>query len=100
MLEQLQEKYRQITRGQPGQRFGDQYRRRRQNHEPAWKTPLYILLGLALMIIGLFASVPPGVPGFLLWIPGLALIVARLESFAVVLDRGEMLLRRLLGRTR
>lgn len=55
----------------------------------SWTTWGYVAAGLALVIGGLVLSLPPGVPGFLLWIPGLALLAARFKGLAMLLDRLE-----------
>ncbi len=57
-----------------------------------------MIAGLLLLVLGLILSLPPLVPGFLLWIPGLALIASQSIFTASVLDSGECLLRRLYRR--
>jgi hypothetical protein len=51
--------------------------------------------GLLLVILGLVLSLPPLVPGFLLWLPGLAMIAAQFDGVARALDRIEREARRL-----
>ena len=41
------------------------------------------------MILGFVLSLPPLVPGFLLWLPGLALIAAQFDGVARALDQVE-----------
>lgn len=49
-----------------------------------------MLAGAALLAAaGLMLSIPPGMPGFLLWVPALGLIASRTRSVAVLLDRIE-----------
>jgi len=90
-----------LVEGKPGSRFRDHHRRHRQAEgraTSAWKTAGYLLLGATLLTAGLVLSIPPGLPGFLLWIPGLGLLVARLGVLAALLDRGELWLRKIAGR--
>jgi hypothetical protein len=60
----------------------------------------YVIAGLALLIGGFLLSLPPGVPGFLLWVPGLALLAARFRGFAALLDGLEVRSRRIWQRLR
>jgi hypothetical protein len=46
-------------------------------------------MGLLLVVLGLVLSLPPLMPGFLLWLPGLALIAAQFGWVARALDQGE-----------
>ena len=90
-----------LVEGKPGSRFRDHHRRHRQSEgraTSAWKTAAYLLLGATLLTAGLVLSIPPGLPGFLLWIPGLGLLVARLRVLAALLDRGELWLRKIAER--
>lgn len=85
----------------PGRRFIELHRRRRaraESGEGAGKRLLYIGAGLALLLAGLLLSLPPGFPGFLLWFPGLVMLVSRLKAMALLLDRVELALRRLIAR--
>jgi hypothetical protein len=103
MLQKIKSELRQIKRGAPGQRFMDHYVRSKRNEDAngsVWKKWGYVAAGLILLIIGLLLSLPPGVPGFLLWIPGLALLAARSKTLAMLLDRTEAWGRRLWQRLR
>jgi hypothetical protein len=89
LLQKIKQEFREIRKGEPGRRFLDHYRRtqRRENgQKPLWKTIGYVTVGLVLVICGLAISLPPGLPGFLLWIPGFALLAARFKPLAKVLD--------------
>jgi sulfite exporter TauE/SafE len=93
MLQKLKSELREIKHGLPGRRFSDHYNRSRQSESASgsvWKKWAYIVLGLLLLIVGLLLSLPPGIPGFLLWIPGLALLAARSKTLAKLLDRTEV----------
>ncbi|HEX5738383.1 MAG TPA: hypothetical protein VFY22_07735 [Hydrogenophaga sp.] len=103
VLQKLKSDFREIRKGKPGRRFLHHYRenRRREGpHDSAWRTAGYLAVGLALLIGGLVLSLPPGVPGFLLWIPGLALLAARSRMLAWWLDRSEAWVRALWQRWR
>lgn len=101
MLQGIKAEFREIKNGVPGRRFVDHYersRRRRGGRGALWRTWGYVIAGLTLLICGFVLSLPPGVPGFLLWIPGLGLLVARFRSLATLLDRLEAWGRRVLRR--
>ena len=92
VLQRIKSEFREIKDGLPGHRFVDHYersRRREGGRGTLWRTFGYVAAGLVLLICGLLFSLPPGVPGFLLWIPGLALLVTRFKSLAMLLDRLE-----------
>ena len=87
--------------GEPGRRFLTLYEHRklhrREHPVRAW---LYIGFGFILLVVGVVLSLPPGVPGFFLWIPGMLMIATRLHWAAIVMDRFELLARRIAGRFR
>jgi hypothetical protein len=92
MLQRIKAEFRDIRRGEPGRRFLDHYkrtRRREVGRRSAWKTMGFVGAGLVLVICGFVLSLPPGAPGFLLWVPGLALVAARSGRAAILLDRLE-----------
>ncbi len=92
MLQKLKSEFREIRNGKPGRRFVDHHERSREREGARgslWRSVGHVAAGVVLLICGLLLSLPPGVPGFLLWIPGLALIAARWRRFASVLDRLE-----------
>jgi hypothetical protein len=94
LFKRLKTEIKELRAGTPGNRFIEHYRRQRRREKGQagpWKTAGYVSAGILLLITGFLLSLPPGVPGFLLWIPGLGLLVGRFERFAQVLDRGEML---------
>lgn len=103
MLEKLKSDFREIRDGKPGRRFLKHFvesRRREGPHANAWRNAGYIAVGLVLLVSGLLLSLPPVVPGFLLWIPGLALLASRWRGLAGLLDRSEAWGRRLWHRWR
>jgi hypothetical protein len=92
MLQKIKLAFREIKAGDPGSRFVDHYlrnRRREGVRGTSWTTFGYAAVGLVLVICGLALSLPPGIPGFLLWIPGFALLAARFKGLAMLLDRLE-----------
>lgn len=90
MISNLKSLLRQLRQSKPGQRFVDHYHRNnRQPSKFAGKSWLLVTLGVVMTAGGLVLSLPPGVPGFLLWIPGLALIASQKKTVAVALDRAE-----------
>lgn len=97
LIERIRDDFRRLAAGKPGSRFLDHHRHLRQrepNLKSTWKTAAYIAAGVLLLVAGLVLSIPPGLPGFLLWLPGLGLLVARLRPFALVLDKSELQVRR------
>jgi hypothetical protein len=97
----LRSHLRKFLQGRPGRRFIELHRSRKAHAttgEGAGKRLLYVGAGLALLLAGLLLSLPPGFPGFLLWFPGLVMLVSRLKAMALLLDRVELALRRLIAR--
>lgn len=89
----------ELRAGEPGSRFQRYHEsRRRREGEPGRRKYAFIALGLVLVVVGTVASLPPGLPGFLLWVPGLGLVAARMRSAAWLLDAAEAGLRRLAAR--
>lgn len=100
MIRRLKNTFHKLSQDKPGERFINHYRRRQEALKDAdpWESYLFIGAGAALGIIGFLLSIPPGSPGFLLWIPALGLIAARLKFFALFLDKLESISRTLYGR--
>lgn len=99
MLKKIKQSYHSLVSGTAGQRFTRYHERRKREvrkHGTA-KAALYIGLGAALLVVGLLLSIPPGIPGFLLWLPALGLLVTQFKPLAVFLDRTEVYVRRLFG---
>jgi hypothetical protein len=77
------------------------YQRRQQaEKEHPWKAVLYIALGSLLVVLGVVFALLPVLPGFLLTVPGLGLLSARLRIVARALDRAELFIRRSLDQRR
>ncbi len=89
MISKLKKITRQLRRSKPGRRFVDHYHQNKHKNTNAWKRWLIISLGTVMTMAGLVLSLPPAMPGFLLWIPGLALVASQVKAVAVVLDKLE-----------
>ncbi|MFP4069060.1 MAG: hypothetical protein ACLFVC_02665 [Opitutales bacterium] len=102
MIQWLKNTFREVSDDKPGERFINHYLRRQEelNGAKLWKSYVAIAAGVALGIIGFLFSIPPGSPGFLLWIPGLGLIAARVKFVAVFLDKLESGSRSIYGKIR
>jgi hypothetical protein len=99
MFKTLKRTFGGLAKGEPGRRFKDHHERHGESESPqgaTWKTVAYVGAGGTLLVAGLLLSLPPGVPGFLLWVPGLGLLAARFRLLARWLDRSELIIRRVL----
>jgi hypothetical protein len=100
VFDHLKAEFEQLKSSRPGHRFQDHHDRKRREEgsrsraRRRWTNVAYIAIGSALIIGGLVFSLTPGIPGFVLFIPGLALLVARSARLARVLDQFELRLRR------
>jgi hypothetical protein len=97
MFARLRSTYLEIAEATAGERF-QFYHRRRKGRSGRWHTAAITGAGVLLVVLGLLLSLPPLLPGFLLWLPGLALVATQSGGVARVLDRSECLLRRLYRR--
>ena len=98
MLNKIKSALRDIRNGEPGRRFLQHYERTRLKEGDRgsfWKTFGYVAAALVLIVGGLIFALTPGIPGFLLWIPGLGLLAARSKRLAMVLDRIEVWARKM-----
>jgi hypothetical protein len=91
---------RDIKRAKPGRRFKELYERGQQKNDSALLDAVLIVLGATLVVTGFLLSIPPGVPGFLVTLAGLALIAARWHFFAKLLDKIELRGRSIMQRVR
>ena len=97
MFSKLRSTYREIVRAPAGSRF-HRYHQRRKGNGGRWRSALHGSAGLILVISGFLLSLPPLLPGFLLWLPGLALIASQFGCVARCLDRSERMLHQLYRR--
>jgi hypothetical protein len=94
MGQKLREHYARLWNDPPGKRFIEHYRRRQQEErEHPWKAALYIALGSMLVVIGVIFALLPVLPGFVLIVPGLGLLSARVRIVARSLDQAELFIR-------
>ena len=88
MWRAMQRAWKDLKQSRPGQRFQDLHHRRQaeRNH---WQTPLFVALGLALVIAGAIMLVIPG-PGLLAIGVGLAIFARESSWMAKGLDAAEV----------
>lgn len=97
MFRKLKDDFERLRRGEPGKRFIEHHRRHHQSEgkrEASWKTAGYITVGLVFLIAGAALSLVPGIPGIIFGIPAIGLLVARLRTMAMFMDRSEAFVRR------
>jgi hypothetical protein len=97
MMEKLHGTYREIAESPAGKRFS-RFHRRRNERGGRWRSVAMVSVGLVMVVLGVVLSLPPLMPGFLLWIPGLALMASQIHGLARMLDRGECVMRGLYRR--
>lgn len=95
MFRKLRRQWKAMTDADPGKRFQVRYEQRRHMRVSALWTPLYVLVGSALFVLGLTMLVAPG-PGLIVLFIGAALIGQESLVVARALDRTEVGLRRAL----
>jgi uncharacterized protein (TIGR02611 family) len=85
----------------PGCRFRDRYRRRQQTarDRSIFRRALYVALGVAIAVGSLILAPLPG-PGWGTFFLGLGIVAGEELHVARLLDRGEVILREALQRTR
>lgn len=85
-----------IKQGIPGRRFIDyyNYRKTRKNESTAKHLGM-IFLGSLLLIVGFVLGPVPVIPGFVLAVPGIAILCSRSKTAAKLLDAAERLLRKI-----
>lgn len=98
-LTRIRSRVRELSEAAPGDRF-ERYARRRASDEPRVRSALIVGSGVLLVAIGGALSMLPLAPGFLLTVPGLAILAARIPTLARLVDRGELGLRRAGGSIR
>ena len=88
-----------IKQGIPGRRFIDYYNyRKTRKNESVAKHWGMIFLGCLLLIVGFVLGPIPVIPGFVLAVPGIAILCSRSKTAAKLLDATERLLRKILRR--
>lgn len=97
VISKLRSIYREIIAAPAGERF-HRYHQRRKGRVGRWHVVVYGGTGLLLAMLGFLLSLPPLMPGFLLWLPGLALIASQFGCVARALDHGECMIRKVYRR--
>jgi hypothetical protein len=86
---------RDLREGEPGDRFFRYFRLRHSEHRNRpFRRILLIIVGLLLLIVGAILGPTPIIPGFVVALPGLAILAAQLRFVSKALDRGELVFRR------
>lgn len=100
-IENLRSSAYSIKEGKPGKRFLRYYQIRKQRGaDSPLKQVGMLALGLVLVAGGFLGFLLPILPGYLLFIPGLAILTARSRFTARLLDRLELVVRKLMQRWR
>jgi len=97
VISKLRSIYREIIAAPAGERF-HRFHQRRKGRAGRWHVAVYGGAGLLLVMLGFLLSLPPLMPGFLLWLPGLALIASQFGWVARALDHGECMIRKVYRR--
>jgi hypothetical protein len=86
--------WRSFSRGRPGKRFQERYRRRQERGHGQWdvRRVLYLSLGVLIVAVSAVGGLLPG-PGWGTAIIGFALIAGEFLPAARLLDRAELALR-------
>lgn len=95
MLKALGKQTQTFRRSPPGQRFEARYRAAQKGedkHAVVWQV-VRIVIALVAIVVGVLASLVPGVPGFVFIIAAGALLAAESLVIARGLDRAEVKLR-------
>jgi uncharacterized protein (TIGR02611 family) len=90
----LRESWDRFKGAQPGRRFEAEYHRARERRTSVWKRRAVVVLGIALIAIGVVALPAPG-PGWLVIGAGGALLARESLTVAHFLDSAEVRGRRL-----
>jgi len=99
VFKSLKRDWKLLKEGEPGHRFQDRYhrRRKREKNNSGYKRFFVIAFGLVIIGIGIIFLFIPG-SGWAIIIVGTALIAGELLILAKILDVGELIIRKLLGK--
>jgi hypothetical protein len=93
IFEKLKDTVAHIKSGRKGSRFIEFYEHRKEREgDSIGKSIAMIALAVLLIGIGLIGVMLPILPGFLFFIPGIAILVARSKLLAKGLDRIETII--------
>jgi hypothetical protein len=101
MFASLKREWKLLINAKPGRRFVEHHKRHHDSESgtgSTWKSVVIGVGAFALLICGILLSLTPGIPGFVLWIPPLALLGTRSGKIAAFLDRTETAVRRMIHR--
>ena len=100
LIKNLQDTVAHIKDGLPGTRFSDYYDyRKKRDAESLTRHVAMVLLGSLMIGLGIVGALLPILPGFLLFIPGIAILVARSRILAKGLDKIELVIRKMLNKS-
>ena len=98
MLQSIKKSWREFRHAPPGQRFERRHeKRRRERAKHPFAGPLYIGVGIVLLLVGLVFMAGPG-PGIPVVLVGAAFIAGESLPLARMLDHLELWLRRQWGK--
>lgn len=90
-----------IRAGEPGKRFRRYWRLRKDREQgKIWRKTAVVFLGFLLLTVGILLGPVPLAQGFVFAVPGLAILASRFRIVALILDKGELAARRLIGMLR
>ena len=96
-MSSLRERWHEFAAAEPGTRFEREYDLKHGKAQPRWKRILAVMLGVAVILVGIVELAVPG-PGVLVIGIGAALLGRESRGIARWLDRGEITVRRLADR--
>jgi len=98
MFKRAKQTWRQLKNGTPGKRFQDHYQSKHPRSPSKLHQLSYGILGFALVVGGAILSIPPGVPGALMAVVGIAVISSQSARAARGFDWLELRMRDLMKR--
>jgi len=101
MFSGIKQDWEELKAGEPGHRFQDRYHRRHQRGQdgPAFRKVVVIGFGLVVIGVGVLLLIFPG-PGWGTIILGIALMAGESLFLAKILDLGELIIRKMIGKLR
>jgi len=100
MWKKFKDGYHKFLRERPGKRFVHFHRRWHQDVKGPGRTIGMVVIGFILIAGGIVLGFIPGIPGFVLLLPGVAMIAGPFRTPAEWLDRAEVAIRTILKRFR
>lgn len=96
MFARLRKQWRDLRKSRPGRRFQDRYYGRKE-HRRGFTKPLYLAVGILLLVVGIVMLPAPG-PGFLIMLIAAAMLAEESLAVARTCDGIELKARALVGR--